>query len=104
MPATTTDTPHAGRIALVTGAARGIGEAIAVGLARQGATVLIGDVGDLAETSELVAKAGHPAMAARLDISDPALVDGVRERVADELGRVDILVNNAAIFESATWG
>jgi NAD(P)-dependent dehydrogenase (short-subunit alcohol dehydrogenase family) len=42
-------------------------------------------------------------MAARLDISDPAVVDGVRERVADELGRVDILVNNAAIFESATW-
>jgi 3-oxoacyl-[acyl-carrier protein] reductase len=103
MPATTTDTPHAGRIALVTGAARGIGQAIAVGLARQGATVVIGDVGDLAETSELVAKTGHPAMAARLDISDPAVVDGVRERVADELGRVDILVNNAAIFESATW-
>jgi NAD(P)-dependent dehydrogenase (short-subunit alcohol dehydrogenase family) len=100
MPATTTDKPHAGRIAVVTGAARGIGQAIAVGLARQGATVV---VGDLAETSELVAKAGHPATAARLDISDPAVVDGVRERVADELGRVDILVNNAAIFESATW-
>ncbi len=65
--------------------------------------VVIGDVGDLAETSELVAKAGNPAMAARLDISDPAVVDGVRERVADEPGRVDILVNNAAIFESATW-
>jgi len=102
----TTDKPHAGRIALVTGAARGIGQAIAVGLARQGATVVIGDVGDvgdLAETSELIAKAGNPAMAARLDISDPAVVDRVRERVADELGRVDILVNNAAIFESATW-
>ena len=100
---TTTDKPHAGRVALVTGAARGIGQAIAVGLARQGATVVIGDVGDLAETSELIAKAGNPAMVARLDISDPAVVDRVRERVADELGRVDILVNNAAIFESATW-
>jgi NAD(P)-dependent dehydrogenase (short-subunit alcohol dehydrogenase family) len=103
MPVTTTDKPHAGRVALVTGAARGIGQAIAVGLAGQGATVVIGDVGDLAETSELIAKAGHPAMAARLDISDPAVVEGVAERVADELGRVDILVNNAAIFESATW-
>jgi NAD(P)-dependent dehydrogenase (short-subunit alcohol dehydrogenase family) len=103
MPAATTDKPHTGRIALVTGAARGIGRAIAVGLTTQGATVVIGDVGDLAETSELVAKAGHPALAVRLDISDPAVVDGVRERVADELGRVDILVNNAAIFESATW-
>src|SRR5580693_8509202 len=103
MPTTSTDKPHAGRIALVTGAARGIGQAIAVGLARQGATVVIGDVGDLAETSELIAKTGHPAVTARLDISDPAVVDGVRERVAAELGRVDILVNNAAIFESATW-
>jgi NAD(P)-dependent dehydrogenase (short-subunit alcohol dehydrogenase family) len=102
-PATTTDKPHAGRIALVTGAARGIGQAIAVGLARQGATVVIGNVGDLAETSELIAKVGHPAVTARLDISDPAVVDGVRERVADELGRVDILVKNAANFESATW-
>jgi NAD(P)-dependent dehydrogenase (short-subunit alcohol dehydrogenase family) len=103
MPATTTDKPHAGRIALVTGAARGIGQAIAVGLARQGATVVIGDVGDLAETSQLIADVGKPAMSAPLDISNPALIDGVRERVADELGRVDILVNNAAIFESATW-
>ena len=102
MPATTTDKPHAGRIALVTGAARGIGQAIAVGLARQGATVVIGDVGDLAETSKLIAEVGHPAMAAQLDISDPAVVDSVRERVEAELGQVDILVNNAAIFESAT--
>jgi NAD(P)-dependent dehydrogenase (short-subunit alcohol dehydrogenase family) len=41
-------------------------------------------------------------MAAQLDISDPAVVDSVRERVEAELGQVDILVNNAAIFESAT--
>jgi NAD(P)-dependent dehydrogenase (short-subunit alcohol dehydrogenase family) len=103
MPVITSDQPHAGRVALVTGAARGIGQAIAVGLASQGATVVIGDVGDLAETSDLIAKTGHPVLAARLDISDPAVVDGVRERVAAELGRVDILVNNAAIFESVTW-
>ncbi len=103
MPTSTTDQPHAGRVALVTGAARGIGQAIAVGLARQGATVVIGDVGDLAETSELIAKAGEPAMAARLISATRRSIDRVRDRVADELGRVDILVNNAAIFESATW-
>ena len=51
MPTTTTDKPHAGRLALVTGAARGIGQAIAVGLAKQGATVVIGDVGDLSGTA-----------------------------------------------------
>jgi NAD(P)-dependent dehydrogenase (short-subunit alcohol dehydrogenase family) len=59
MPATATDKPHAGRIALVTGAARGTGQAIAVGLARQGATVVIADVGDLAETSDLIANFGN---------------------------------------------
>jgi NAD(P)-dependent dehydrogenase (short-subunit alcohol dehydrogenase family) len=42
-------------------------------------------------------------MAVQLDISDPAIVNRVRDQVADEFGRVDILVNNAAIFESATW-
>src|SRR5579863_4964985 len=103
MPATTTDKPHAGRVALVTGAARGIGQAIAVGLAKQGATVVIGDVGDLSETSELIKNVGNPAVPATLDISDPAVVQSVRGQVEDELGRVDILVNNAAIFESATW-
>jgi 3-oxoacyl-[acyl-carrier protein] reductase len=74
-----------------------------VGLASQGATVVIGDVGDLAQTSELIADTGSQAVAVPLDISDPAVIDGVRERIADELGGVDILVNNAAIFESVTW-
>jgi len=82
MPATATDKPHAGRVAVVTGAARGIGQAIAVGLARQGATVVIGDVGDLAQTSTLIAEAGQPAVAAPLDISDPAVVDGIRDQIA----------------------
>jgi 3-oxoacyl-[acyl-carrier protein] reductase len=87
----------------VTGAARGIGQAIAVGLAERGATVVIGDIEDLGETTELIAASGSSAVAARLDISDPFVVDAVRGRVADELGRLDILVNNAAIFEAATW-
>ena len=91
MPTTSTDKPHAGRVALVTGAARGIGQAIAVGLARQGATVVIGDVEDLTETSKLIAGTGESAVAATLDISDPSVIDQVRVRVADELGQVDIL-------------
>ena len=103
MPATITDKPHAGRVALVTGAARGIGQAIAVGLAERGATVVVSGLGDLTGTSKLIAEIGTPAMAVPLDISSPASVDGVRGQVASELGRVDILVNNAAIFESATW-
>jgi NAD(P)-dependent dehydrogenase (short-subunit alcohol dehydrogenase family) len=103
MPTTTTDKPHAGRVALVTGAAQGIGQAIAVGLAKQGATVVIGDIGDLGQTAEQIANAGSEAVTARLDISDPAVVAGVRDLVTDQFGRLDILVNNAAIFEGASW-
>ena len=102
MPASTGQ-PHAGRVALVTGAARGIGQAIAVGLAERGATVVIGDIGDLDETAGLIARVGSSAVPAKLDISDPSVIERVRSRVAVELGRLDILINNAAVFEAATW-
>jgi NAD(P)-dependent dehydrogenase (short-subunit alcohol dehydrogenase family) len=94
---------HAGRVALVTGAARGIGQAIAVGLADQGAAVVVGDVSDLTETGELLDRAGSKAMAMKLDVSDPSAVEEARAQVATELGRCDILVNNAAILETVTW-
>ena len=103
MSKATTHRPHDGRVALVTGAARGIGQAIAVGLAERGASVVLGDIDDLSETTELIAGTSGSAVVARLDISDSSAIDTVRGRIADELGRVDILVNNAAIFEAATW-
>jgi NAD(P)-dependent dehydrogenase (short-subunit alcohol dehydrogenase family) len=103
MATTTTDKPHAGRVALVTGAAQGIGQAIAIDLAKQGATVVIGDIGDLSETTERIKNVGDPPLGVQLDISDPKVVEAARNQVAGELGRLDILVNNAAIFESATW-
>ena len=103
MPSTRTSEAHAGRVALVTGAVRGIGQAIAVGLAKRGARIVLGDLGDMSETSTLVAGTGQPALPVRLDVSDPASIEAARNRVADELGRVDILVNNAGIFEAAAW-
>ena len=101
MPSRRTSEAHAGRVALVTGAAHGIGQAIAVGLAECGARIVLGDLGDMSETSSLVAGIGQPALPVRLDVSDPASIEAARSRVADELGRVDILVNNAGIFEAA---
>jgi NAD(P)-dependent dehydrogenase (short-subunit alcohol dehydrogenase family) len=103
MPANKTAEPHAGRVALVTGAARGIGQAVAVGLAERGARIVLGDIDDVSDTSKLISDTGHPAVAVTLDVSDPSSIEAARDRVTDALGRVDILVNNAGIFEAATW-
>jgi NAD(P)-dependent dehydrogenase (short-subunit alcohol dehydrogenase family) len=102
MPAATQQ-PHVGRVALVTGAASGIGQVVALGLAERGATVIVAGHGDLTATTNLITQAGGTAIAAALDISDPASIEALRARVADEHGHLDILVNNAGIFEQATW-
>jgi NAD(P)-dependent dehydrogenase (short-subunit alcohol dehydrogenase family) len=103
MPSTANHAPHDGRVALVTGAATGIGQAVAVGLAERGATVIVAGHGDLKATTELIAPTGNPAVAAPLDVSDRSSIDAVREQVANDHGHVDILVNNAGVFENATW-
>ena len=103
MPTNNTPEPHAGRVALVTGTTRGIGQAIAVGLAERGAHVVLGDRGDASETIALIADTGHEAVPVRVDVSDPPSIEAARDRVADQLGHVDILVNNAGTFEGATW-
>jgi NAD(P)-dependent dehydrogenase (short-subunit alcohol dehydrogenase family) len=103
MPTNNTSEPHAGRVALVSGTSRGIGQAIAVGLAERGARVVLGDRGDASETIALIGDTGHEAVPVTLDVSDPSSIEAARDRVAEELGHVDILVNNAGTFEAATW-
>src|ERR1700749_2580586 len=98
MPAINAAEPHAGRVALVTGASRGIGQAVAVGLAARGARVILGDRGGAAETRALIDKTAHPAVRVTLDFSDPTSIEAARDRVAAEFGQVDILVNNAGVF------
>jgi NAD(P)-dependent dehydrogenase (short-subunit alcohol dehydrogenase family) len=95
---------HAGRVALVTGASRGIGQAIATGLAERGAQVVLGGhVDDVSETADRIGKTGRPALTVPLDLSDPSSIAAAGVRVKSELGRVDILVNNAGTFEAKTW-
>jgi NAD(P)-dependent dehydrogenase (short-subunit alcohol dehydrogenase family) len=102
--ATINSEAHAGRVALVTGASRGIGQAIATGLAERGAQVVLGGhVDDVSETSDRIAKSGRPALTVPLDLSDPSSIAAAGVRVKSELGRVDILVNNAGTFEAKTW-
>ena len=88
-----------GKVALVTGAGRGIGRAIAVALAAAGADVAV--VGrektSLDEVAAEIARCGRRSMAVEADLSDVSGIPGVVSRVEKELGFVDILVNNAGI-------
>src|SRR3954453_12820166 len=88
-----------GRKALVTGGARGLGQAMAEALARAGAAVMIGDVLDElgAETAQLIAKDGATAAFTHLDVTDEASWEAAVEATVAELGGFDVLVNNAGI-------
>jgi 2-hydroxycyclohexanecarboxyl-CoA dehydrogenase len=87
------------RVALVTGGARGIGRAIALALADDGRTVAVGDVleEEAAKTAEEI---GGDALALPLDVTDSGSVAAAVERAANELGAIDVLVNNAGWDEA----
>ena len=85
------------KVAIITGGARGIGEAIARGYAAEGAHVVIGDV-EIAKAEQLAAEIGGKALAVRLDVRDAASIDALVATTVSKLGGVDILVNNAGIF------
>ena len=89
-----------GKVAIVTGAARGLGRDYARGFAADGASVVIADVlGDLAEeTAQDIRKSGGKALAVAVDVADVASTRAMADRTAAEFGRLDILVNNAAIW------
>jgi 3-oxoacyl-[acyl-carrier protein] reductase len=89
-----------GKVALVTGSARGIGRAIAETFSAEGATVVVSDVGSDAgarETLAALVEAGGKGMVEMLDVGDPDQVDAGVKRILEALGRIDILVNNAGI-------
>jgi NAD(P)-dependent dehydrogenase (short-subunit alcohol dehydrogenase family) len=94
-----------GRVVLVTGGARGLGEAIVRRLARSGADVVAGDVRtDLAEaTASSVRDGGGRAEALALDVTDAPSAEAVVRSVADRHGRLDVLVNNAGIDVTAPF-
>ena len=89
-----------GKLAIVTGGAAGIGKAIALALANEGADVAIADIQDA--KAEAVAEAietmGRRGLAIRCDVSDSTQVDAMVAQVADTWGGLDIVVNNAAII------
>ncbi len=89
-----------GKVAIITGAARGIGAAFARAYAREGATVAITDI-DMARAEQTATAIGPSAFAVRLDVTDQSSIDSAIAEMEKRCGAIDILVNNAALFDMA---
>ncbi len=92
----------AGQVAIVTGAAGGLGRAFALALAEAGARVAAADCNfeSATETAQLITAAGGEGMAVQLDVADETSVEAMTQSVAQRWGRIDTLVNNAGLYGS----
>ena len=90
-----------GKVAVVTGGSRGLGLAMALGLAEAGADIALVDILDMAEGKAQVEKLGRRCIAIPADLSKKDCVDGIVNTTVEELGGLDILVNNAGIIRRA---
>ncbi len=94
----------AGKTIAVTGAARGLGQEFARHLAAAGANIVVGDVNDCTATTDLVAETGGKAVAVRLDVTHAASAQAMVEAGIAAFGRLDGLVNNAALYGALHGG
>lgn len=95
-----------GRVALVTGGSRGIGKAISLALAREGADVVVDHLEQKEEANEVVEeirRMGRHALAFQTDVRDFDKVVNMVEQILEEFGKIDILVNNAGIVRDKTF-
>ena len=90
----------AGKSALITGAARGIGRGFAEAYVREGATVAIADI-NFDAAQQAAAEIGDGAYPVTLDVSDQESIDAAINAVVEHAGKLDILINNAALFDAA---
>lgn len=90
----------AGKSALITGSARGIGRAFAEAYVREGATVAIADI-NLEAAQKTATEIGEKAYALKLDVTDLASIEAAVKAVEQKTGGLDILINNAALFDAA---
>ena len=90
-----------GKVALVTGASKGIGRGIARALAGEGASLVLSARGqsDLSDAEREMAAIGVPVLSQTADVADPTDVDNIFRQLKDRFGRLDLLVNNAGAFD-----
>lgn len=91
------------KVALVTGSAQGLGKAIALGLAREGAVVVVSDINleGVKKTAREIESLGRQTLIFKTDVSKAEEVNEMVDKILDKLGRVDILINNAGITADA---
>ena len=87
-----------GRVAIITGAAQGIGAVYAHALADEGAAVVVSDLLDAGPVAEAIRQAGGRALALKTDVTDPASAQSMVADTVKAFGAIDILVTNAALF------
>jgi NAD(P)-dependent dehydrogenase (short-subunit alcohol dehydrogenase family) len=86
------------KVAVITGAARGLGAAFAVGFGKEGANVVLGDIKDGAKTVSAVEEAGGKAVYVKTDVTDQDQCNALAKAAVDRFGSIDILINNAGIL------
>ncbi|MDJ0924918.1 MAG: SDR family oxidoreductase [Acidimicrobiia bacterium] len=93
-----------GSVVIVTGGARGIGREYALGVAREGGKVVVADLLDGEPVVAEIEALGGEALAVTTDVSDEASNDAMAAATIDRFGRIDVLINNAAMFSETTRG
>lgn len=86
------------KIAIITGAAQGIGAAFALGYAKEGAKIVIADISDGKESVNAVEKAGGEALYAKTDVTKQDECEAMAKMAVERFGTIDILINNAAMY------
>ena len=92
-----------GKVAIVTGSARGLGQAMANGLAEAGADIALVDILDMKETQKQIEKLGRRCITIKADLSSKDCVEKIVNTTVKKLGAIDILVNNAGIIRRAPF-
>lgn len=92
-----------GKVAIVTGSARGLGRAMATGLAEAGADIALVDILDMKESQRQIEKLGRRCAAIKADLSSKDCVDDIVKTTVEKLGSIDILINNAGIIRRAPF-